>query len=109
MKQKENQLLLIIPKGPKIEIVEFLYTQFLYAGKQVRWNRHRIVKYTEKYLYVENAILRGGYLDENWKNFVIYTCRINKLELEEKGFLCKSRYLFNFLYKSKIERNHREK
>lgn len=74
-------------KGPKIEIVEFLYTQFLYAGKQVRWNRHRIVKYTEKYLYVEKMPYSGGgYLDENWKNFVIYTCRINKLELDEKGF-----------------------
>ena len=40
-----------------------------------------------KYLYVEKMpYLGGGYLDENWKNFVIYTCRINKLELEEKGY-----------------------
>ena len=71
-----------------IEIVTFLYSSYHYGGKIVKWYRHRIVKQTERFIYVEKLAFVGrAYMKKGWQNFIVHTCRLEKKELFENGFI----------------------
>lgn len=70
----------------KLQIVDFLYTQNHRSGKTI-WSRHRIVKTTKEYIFVEKLPYLGKrYTQHDWEMFVLFSYKIPIKSIVEMGF-----------------------
>lgn len=77
---------------PKKSCNDAIFIDFLYSPqntwyvprKRWVWQRHRIVKKTKDFIFIEEFPYHGGsYLKTGWQAFIVYTIMINRKELEE--------------------------
>lgn len=76
------------PKSNDIDILEFLYSSDMpYDWKRKKnWFRHRIIKRTEKYIFVERLPYKGkAKLHHDWRKDVIFSARIDIEKFEKEG------------------------
>ena len=77
-------------KSNDIDLLEFLYTSDLPYDweKKKNWFRHRIIKKTEKSIFVERLPFTGGRkLPHDWRKNVIFSARLNREKLEDEGVI----------------------
>lgn len=72
--------------GQAFHLVEFVYSperEWRLPRKRWNWQRHRIVKKTKKYLFVEEQPYFGSsYLKDGWQAFIVYTIMIDRAAFE---------------------------
>lgn len=89
VRRREAQRKLSRPPKGSIDavFVDFLYSPqntWYIPRKRWIWQRHRIVKKTKGFIFVEEFPYQGGsYLKTGWQAFIAYTIMINRKELEE--------------------------
>jgi len=68
--------------------IEFLYSpeeEWMVLECRWVWQRHRVVKKTERFIYVEKAPYKGGgTIKSGWQSYISATCRIDRKILEEQ-------------------------
>ncbi|MGZ8095615.1 MAG: hypothetical protein ACXWUD_05155 [Methylosarcina sp.] len=92
--------------------VEFLYSpewEWMLARKRWVWRRHRIVKKTEKTVFVERDPYQGSsFVTTGWQAFVVYTFMLNRAELEANHQYHHKTYHKTFFEKCVVpELNHK--
>lgn len=89
IRKREAKRKLSTPKkgSNDAHFIEFLYSPqntWYIPRKRWVWQRHRIVKKTKDFIYIEEFPYYGGsYLKTGWQAFIVYTIMINLKELEE--------------------------
>lgn len=89
IRKREAQRKLTTPKNGCNDAI---FIDFLYSPKNTWhiprkrwiWQRHRIVKKTKQFIYIEQwPYYGGGYLKTGWQAFIVYTIMIDRKTLEE--------------------------
>lgn len=90
VRKREAKRKLSIPAAcnGKPVFVEFLYSPestWLIPRKRWVWQRHRIVKKTDKTIFIEEHPYFGGsFLKTGWQAFIVYTVRIDRATIESE-------------------------
>jgi signal recognition particle subunit SEC65 len=87
IRRREAKRKLSTPKpSSEFHRVEFLYSpewEWLLSPKKWKWQRHRIVKKTNKFIFVEEQPYFGTpYLKDGWQAFIVYTIMIDRVAIE---------------------------
>jgi len=68
--------------------VEFVYANYnlhRYAGNKSDWKRHRIIKKTDKHIFIDRYPFCGkGYLRSGWRAMVVFSSMLDRAELEKE-------------------------